>query len=75
MVNLIYSEPKGKLTIPKIINTLSQWNDEDERTKLPVFEMVCSDIFPINETLLPLFKRKLISYIQQTTKQNFSKTV
>jgi hypothetical protein len=75
LVNLIYSEPKGKLTIPKIINTLSQWNDEDERTKLPVFEMVCSDIFPINETLLPLFKRKLISYIQQTTKQNFSKTV
>ena len=27
--------------------------------------MKCSDIFPINETLLPLFKRKLISYINQ----------
>jgi hypothetical protein len=65
LVNLIYSEPKGKLTIPKIINTLSQWSDEAERSTLPVFEMKCSDIFPINETLLPLFKRKLISYVNQ----------
>lgn len=67
LVNLIYSEPKGKLTMPKIINTFSQWNGEDERTTLPVFEMKCSDIFPINETLLPLFKRKLISYINMET--------
>jgi len=67
LVNLIYSEPKGKLTIPKIINTLSQWSDEVEKPTLPVFEMKCSDIFPINETLLPLFKRKLISYVNQET--------
>lgn len=66
LVNLIYSEPKLKLTIPKIINTFSQWNDEDEKSSLPVFEMVCSDIFPINETLLPLFKRKLINIIRQS---------
>ena len=65
LVNLIYSEPKDKLTIPKIINTFSQWSDEVEKPTLPVFEMKCSDIFPINETLLPLFKRKLISYINQ----------
>jgi hypothetical protein len=66
LVNLIYSEPKLKLTIPKIINTFSQWNGEDERSSLPVFEMTCSDIFPINETLLPLFKRKLINTIRQS---------
>jgi hypothetical protein len=65
LVNLIHSEPKDKLTIPKIINTFSQWSTEEEKPSLPVFEMKCSDIFPINETLLPLFKRKLISYINQ----------
>lgn len=64
-VNLIYSEPKGNLTMPKIINTFSQWSKEDIRTTLPVFEMKCNDIFPIHETLLPLFKRKLISYMNQ----------
>jgi len=67
LVNLIYSEPKNKLTMPKIINTFSQWNLGDEQVTLPVFEMKCNDIFPINETLLPLFKRKLISYINQSS--------
>ena len=75
LVNLIYSEPKAKLTIPKIINSFSQWNGEDERTKLPVFEMSCSDIFPIDETLLPLFKRKLIGYIHQTSTSRFTNKI
>ena len=67
LVNLVYSEPKGKLTIPKIINTFSQWNIGDDQPSLSVCEMKCDDIFPINETLLPLFKRKLITYIGQST--------
>jgi hypothetical protein len=64
LVNLIYSDKKNNLTITKIINTFSQWNIEN-KTKLPLFEMVCDGEFPINETLLPLFKRKLISYVNQ----------
>jgi len=63
LINLIYSESKDNLTIPKIITNFSTL--EDEKTKLPVFEMICNDIFPINETLLPLFKRKLIGYLNQ----------
>jgi hypothetical protein len=39
---------------------------EDVRSTLPIFEMKCNDIFPINETLLPLFKRKMIGYINQS---------
>jgi hypothetical protein len=64
IVNLIYSEDKKDLTIPKIIDTFSAWNVED-KTKLPVIEMISKGNFPIDETLLPLFKRKLISYIDQ----------
>jgi hypothetical protein len=75
MVNLVYSEPKNNLTIPKIINTFSQWNLEDERSTLPVFEMRCSDIFPINETLLPLFKRKLITYINLSETKEVKKPI
>jgi hypothetical protein len=63
-VNLIYSDNKNDLTIPKIISTFSQWNLEN-KSKLPVVEMISKGDFPINETLLPLFKRKLISYVDQ----------
>jgi hypothetical protein len=64
LVNLIYSGDKNELTLPKIISQNSDWN-KDNKTKLPVVEMTSKGEFPINETLLPLFKRKLISYISQ----------
>ena len=64
VVNLIYSDVKNDLTIPKIVSTFSRWN-VDGGTKMPVVEMLSKGDFPINETLLPLFKRKLISYIDQ----------
>ena len=64
VVNLIYDEEKNDLTIPKIITTFSQWNTEG-KSKLPVVEMISRGNFPINETLLPLFNRKLISYVNQ----------
>ena len=34
----------------------------------PVFEMKVSDEYPMDETLIPLFKRKLMSYILQTVR-------
>jgi hypothetical protein len=70
-VNLIYSDLKN-LTITKIINNFSMWNSENK--KLPVFEMISKGDFPIHETLLPIFKRKLISYInQKKTLENLKK--
>jgi hypothetical protein len=70
-VNLIYSDVKD-LTFTKIINNFSIWNSENN--KLPVFEMTSKGIFPIQETLLPIFKRKLISYInQKKISENFKK--
>ena len=63
-VNLIYSGSKTDLTIPKIVTTFSQWNT-DTKSKLPIIEMISKGDFPINETLLPLFKRKLISFVEQ----------
>lgn len=65
LVNLIHSNTKSNLTIRKIINTFSLYNEE-EKLRLPIFEMICNGEFPIYETLLPLFKRKLITYLNQT---------
>ncbi len=60
LVNLIYSGEKNT-TITKLINQNSNWNKG--KKSLPVFEMISKGEFPIDETLLPIFKRKLISYI------------
>jgi hypothetical protein len=61
-VKLIYCDDKNKLTIPKIITTFSE---AENKTKLPVLEMISRGDFPIEETLLPLFKRKTIMLINQ----------
>jgi len=60
----IYEGKKGELTLPKIIQNFSD-KKMSEAKKLPVFELICSEDYPIDETLLPLFKRKLLSYIFQ----------
>jgi len=59
-VTLIYNDDVKNLTLAKIISNFSNW--EDKRT-LPVFQMDSKGDFPIEETLLPLFKRRLISFI------------
>lgn len=62
--DLIYSDEKNNLTIKEIIN-INYPDEKTEISKLPIFEMSCGGEFPIENTLLPLFKRKLISYVNQ----------
>lgn len=63
--NLIYSGDKNSLTMPKIISNFAVWNVEN-KTKLPVFEVTSKVEYPMDETLLPIFKRKVLSYINQS---------
>lgn len=64
-INLIYCDDIGELTIPKIISTFSTYDSKDKRMA-PVFEMISSGVFPVDETLLPLFKRRIAGLISQT---------
>lgn len=66
-VKLIYSEPVNDLTISKIINNFSSFSGIDKKTG-PIFHMTSSGVFPINETLLPMFKRRIAGLISQTKK-------
>ncbi len=61
--SLIFSDTTD-LTISKIIDNFSEV-DKTLNGKLPVFEMTCNGEFPVEQTLLPLFKRKLITYVGQ----------
>lgn len=61
-VKLIYENNSKDLSIPKIITTLDKTKNSN---KLPIFEVYCYENFPIKETLVPMFKRKVLSYITQ----------
>lgn len=65
LTNLIYEGDKNSLTIPKIITNFAVWNVEN-KAKLPVFEVKSNVEYPLDETLLPIFKRKVLSYINQS---------
>lgn len=62
----IYEGEKGDLTVEKIISTFSKTYEKNGEKGYPVIEVVCSNMFPMKETLLPIFKRKILSYINQT---------
>lgn len=70
----IIHESEGSDLTPNdiILNFLSK--DSKVKThKYPVFEVLCSEIFPLEETLIPIFKRKIMSYITQTIKKESNK--
>ena len=64
-INLIYSDEMVDLTIPKIISMFSTYETKDKKMG-PVFQMISNGSFPVNETLLPLFKRRIAGLISQT---------
>lgn len=66
-INLIYEGDKKNLTLSQIINNFSSFTEKQKRYS-PVFELKTNDIYPLNETLLPIFKRKILSYVFQSIK-------
>jgi hypothetical protein len=66
-VKLIHSDALNDLTISKIINNFSSFSPVDKKTA-PIFHMTSSGVFPIDETLLPMFKRRIAGHISQTKK-------
>jgi hypothetical protein len=70
--SLIYNDKTNKLTVPKIIKEHSKI---DHKSKLPVIEVFSKGEFPIEETLLPLFKRKIMAYLTQKRYINETKEV
>lgn len=61
-LKLIYENDSKNLSIPKIINNLENTKNSN---KLPIFEVYCYENFPMDETLSPMFKRKVLAYITQ----------
>jgi glutamate/tyrosine decarboxylase-like PLP-dependent enzyme len=57
-------DPQG-LKIFDICLEKTTWLDQ-EIYKLPMFEVISNNKFPLEETLIPIIKRKVFGYIYQT---------
>ena len=64
-LNVIYKGEQGELTIDKIISKFSKTYESNGENTYPIIEVNCNSIFPLKETLLPIFKRKILSYVNQ----------
>jgi len=66
-LTLVYEGLQNELTIQDIISKFSKTYDKNNEESYPVFEVSSDDIFPLQETLIPMFKRKVVAYIKQGT--------
>jgi hypothetical protein len=57
-------------TLNNVIEEKSKWKEIDFLKKLPVFEVKCEQKLPLEETIIPLMKRKILSFIYQTINNN-----
>jgi hypothetical protein len=73
-LKLIYQGKEDDLTINDIILNFLSTKEKVKTHKFPLFEVLCDEIFPLEETLVPIFKRKIMSYIIQTVKKENNQT-
>jgi len=64
-LNLIFEDDLKDLTVSEVISKFSKTFEKNKEKESPVFEVTCDNEFPLEETLLPIFKRKILSYINQ----------
>jgi hypothetical protein len=64
-INVIFKGEPTSDTLNSIIETYSSWKEEDFYKDLPIFELRCSNDFPMEETFIPIMKRKIMAYVFQ----------
>ena len=72
-ITKMYENIPDSTTLVSIIEEYSKFNKTDYYKGLPVFEMVCNQDFPMDEAIVPIMKRKLMSYIFQIVNINKTK--
>lgn len=65
ILNKIYENTPEDTTLSSIIETNSSFNKYDYYKTLPIFEMQCNQDFPMDQTVIPIMKRKITSYVYQ----------
>ena len=70
-IRKIYEQAPDDTTLVSIVEANSNFRFNSQYFKtLPVFEMICHQDFPMEQTILPIMKRKIMSYIFQIVNMN-----
>jgi hypothetical protein len=64
-IRLIYENSPEDVTLSSIIETNSSFVKSKNYKTFPVFEMQCNQDFPMEQTIVPIMKRKIMTYIFQ----------
>jgi len=64
-LKLIYQGNPEDLTLNNIISGHTSTNRKETHSKLPIFEMKATQEFPMDQTLVPIMKRKVTAFIYQ----------
>lgn len=70
-LNLIFEGEPNDSTLSSIIDDYSTFTKVENFKNLPIFEVKSQQIFPMEQTLVPILKRKILSYVFQIV--NFEK--
>jgi hypothetical protein len=65
-LNLIYKDEPKDITLSTLIDTYSTWKDLGDHHDFSVFEMKTTHKFPMDATLIPIMKRKVMAYVFQS---------
>lgn len=71
--NLIYDDSLESKTLNGLIDEFTTLKETCDVKKLPIFEVKTTQKFPMNETFIPMMRRKLMSYVFQIV--NFKKEI
>ena len=61
----IYKDEPRDITLSTLIDEYSTWKDLGDHHDFPVFEMKTTHRFPLDATLVPIMKRKVMAYVFQ----------
>jgi hypothetical protein len=64
-LKLIHEGQPSDITLLHIIETFSTWTNVEGFKEFPIFEARCTQPFPMEETLIPIMKRKIMAYVFQ----------
>jgi hypothetical protein len=64
-LNLIYEGSENEKTLTSIIGENTSLKEGEQFKFQPIFEVKSSQDFPMKETLVPMIRRKIMSYISQ----------
>ena len=69
-ITKIYENEADSTTLLSIIETYSKFNKTEYYKDFPVFEITCEQDFPIEQSIVPIMKRKIMAYIFQILNVN-----